>query len=117
VFDPALTTVAVKDWVPVAASTIALLGETDTAIGGVMVTPAKPVLVGSATDTAFTDTVDDDGTLTGEEYTPALEMVPTVALPPGMPLTAQVTAIVAVLVTAAVKSLSPDSRLHRRSAR
>jgi hypothetical protein len=107
VFDPALTTVAVKDCVPVPASTTALLGATDTATGGVMVTPAKPVLVASASDTAFTDTVGDDGTFTGAEYKPAVVMVPTVALPPATPLTSQLTAVFAVLVTAAVKACVP----------
>ena len=65
VLDPALATMALNCWVPVAASTTTAPGSTDTATGGVIVTPAKPVLVGSATETATTDTVGEDDRLTG----------------------------------------------------
>ena len=91
VFEPALATFAWKAWVPPPASTIALPGVTVTATGGEIVTPAKPVAVGSCTDTASTDTFEGDGTFAGGVYRPALETVPTVLLPPGMPLTCQVT--------------------------
>jgi hypothetical protein len=60
-----LVTVAAKLCVPVPASTVAVLGETTTATGAVMVTPANPETVESAADTAVTVTVGDVGMFAG----------------------------------------------------
>src|SRR5215469_15264582 len=57
-----------------------------------MVTAAVPDLPLSWTLTACTVTVDGEGTLGGAMYAPFAEIVPTVASPPGMLLTIQVTA-------------------------
>ena len=56
-----------------------------------MVTAALADLVGSATLTAVTVTVDGDGSDEGALYVPRLLMVPTVEFPPVTPLTFQVT--------------------------
>lgn len=95
------STVAVKDCVA-PATTMVVVGMIDTVTCD-MVTVACPDRVGSATDTAETVTLGEVGIAAGAVYTPALDMVPTVALPPGIPLTCQVTAMLVVFVTAAVK--------------
>src|SRR5262249_25125123 len=56
----------------------------------------------STTLVAVTVTV-PGGTVAGTVYTPAVEIVPTYALPPLMPFTLQVTPMFAVPVTVAVK--------------
>jgi hypothetical protein len=60
-------------------------------------------LLGSAAETAFTVTVAGVGTVMGAVYTPADEIMPTVPFPLGTPLTLQVTAVMDVPVTEAVK--------------
>ena len=60
-------------------------------------------LVGSACETARTVTVAGVGTTAGAKYNPALEIVPTVELPPLMPFTCQFTAVLGEPVTVAVK--------------
>jgi hypothetical protein len=72
-----------------------------------MVTVACADCVGSATDTADTVTVAGAGITAGAVYSPLLDIVPTVALPPGMPLTCQVTALLVLLLTVAVKLCVP----------
>ena len=72
-----------------------------------MVTCAEPERVVSATDTAVIVTVADEGTVAGAVYRPALEMVPTLVFPPATLLTCQVTAVLVVLVTVAVKDCVP----------
>ena len=60
VFDPALNTAALK--LRVAPRAIyTLSGDSSTATGGEIVTPEKPVALGSCADTAITDTVDGVG--------------------------------------------------------
>jgi hypothetical protein len=95
------STVAVKDCMP-PAGTVGLVGDIDTDTCA-MVTVACPDCVGSATDTADTVTLAGAGIAAGAVYSPALDMVPTVALPPTTPLTCQVTAVFVVLETVAVK--------------
>ena len=85
------------------AVTFAVPGVTDTVIGAVTVTVAEADLVVSATDVALMVTAAGDGTVDGAVYTPAVEIIPTVELPPFTPLTLHVTAMFAVFVTAAVK--------------
>jgi hypothetical protein len=60
-----LPTVAVNVWVPIPAWVVALVGETETVTGAVIVSVAEPDRVGSATDTAVTVTFAGDGTLVG----------------------------------------------------
>jgi len=73
----------------------------DIGAGAVIVTAADAERLGSATDTAVTLTVAGLGTDAGAEYTPAVEIVPTVVSPPAMPFTSQVTRESAVLATVA----------------
>ena len=68
---------------------------------GVIVTCADPVRAVSAADTAVTVTVAGEGMAAGAVYAPALEIVPTVALPPATPFTCQVTAELAEFMTVA----------------
>src|SRR5258708_39802372 len=56
----------------------------------------------SAWEIAVTVTAAGLGTAAGAVYKPAAEMVPTVALPPVIPLTCQVTAVLAVFRTVAL---------------
>src|SRR5258708_22509557 len=56
----------------------------------------------SAWEIAVTVTAAGLGTAAGAVYKPAAEMVPTVALPPVIPLTCQVTAVLVVFTTVAV---------------
>jgi len=63
---------------------------------------AVPFLVESAELVAAIVTVAGVGAADGALYNPALEMVPTVELPPETPFTAQVTAVFVVFVTFAV---------------
>jgi hypothetical protein len=63
------------------------------------VTVAEPDLVGSACEVAITVTFAGFGTIAGAVYTPADEIVPLLA----PPLTLQVTAVFVVRVTVAVK--------------
>jgi hypothetical protein len=68
------------------------------------VTCADPVRLVSASDTAVTVAVKVEETVDGAVYIPAEEIVPTVELPPVTPLTCQVTAVLDVLVTAALNA-------------
>jgi len=67
-----------------------------------MVTAAAALFVLSAWLVAWTFTVAGTGRFCGAVYRPAAEIVPTVLLPPGTPFTAQLTAVLGVLVTLAV---------------
>jgi hypothetical protein len=95
-------TVAVKACEPVPAVTVDVPGATETDIAGTMVTCAEPDLFMSAAATAVTVTVAGDGRVVGAVYTPEVEIMPTVELPPVTPLTCQVTAVLVVFVTVAV---------------
>src|SRR6266853_794790 len=99
---PVFCTVAVNCCVP-PAPTVADTGEivTLTTAGGVTVTWAEADFVASAWDTAVTVTVAGFGTTAGAVYRPALDIVPTVGLPPVTPLTCQVTAVLLVFCTVA----------------
>jgi hypothetical protein len=101
-------TVAANCCAPIPACTFAPAGDTDTAPAAVIVTVAAPDLVESATDTARTATVAGLGALAGAEYTPAVDIVPTVALPPVMPFTCHVTVFVEPFTTVAEKACVPD---------
>lgn len=90
--------------------TVANDGVTATVMGGgvaEIVTDAVANWVGSAADTALTVTVAGDGTLAGAVYKPAVLIVPTVELPATMPLTRQVTAVLAALLTVAANIWVP----------
>jgi hypothetical protein len=66
------------------------------------VASAEADLVESAAETAVMVTVAGVGTLIGAVYTPEVEIIPTVALPPAMPLTLQFTVVFVEPVTVAV---------------
>jgi hypothetical protein len=77
-------------------------GEIDTEIAaGVTDTLALAVAVDWATLCAVTVT-DCEGTVLGAVYKPMVEMVPTVALPPTVPSTSQLTAVLLVPETLAL---------------
>lgn len=75
-----------------------------------MLTCADPDTAGEGALAAVTVTVFVDGTLDGGVYTPALEIVPTVLLPPVTPFTSQLTAVLLKLLTVAVKASVLPSR-------
>ncbi len=101
-------TVAVKVCdAPVAM--LAVPGEIEILTGGgvegaVMVTVAEADLVVSACEMAVTVTVAGLGTAAGAVKTPSVEIVPVVAFPPVTPFTCQVTAVLVVFCTVAVKA-------------
>jgi hypothetical protein len=68
----------------------------------VTVTAAVSDFVASAWLVAETCTVAGDGKSAGAVYTPSGAMVPTAALPPGVPFTLQLTTVSVVFVTLAV---------------
>jgi hypothetical protein len=68
------------------------------------VTCADPVRAGLALETAVTVTVAGVGTCAGAVYTPEVEIVPALALPPVTPLTCQLTAVFGVFNTEAAKA-------------
>lgn len=73
--------------------------------GGVVIfTVAAALLAGLAVATAATVTVPEAGMLSGAVYMPPAEMMPTLVLPPVVPLTCQVTWVLLVLATVAEKS-------------
>jgi hypothetical protein len=74
----------------------------EAAAAAVTVTWAEADLVESAADTAVTVTIAGEGTAIGAVYTPAVEIIPTVALPPATPLTLQFTAVFDEPVTVVV---------------
>jgi hypothetical protein len=93
-------TVALNCWVWPGCKD-ALEGETVTLTGGTIVTVAAATKLGSATLVAVTVTGFVLGTVAGAKYRPVEAIVPIVVLPPGMPLTAKVTDVLArpVMVT------------------
>jgi hypothetical protein len=94
------------------SETFALAGEIESVVQ-VIVTVALPLFVLSATLVAVTVTIGGDGTAAGAIYVaplaPLATMVPTVELPPAIPLTLQVTAVegLPVPVTFAMKTCAP----------
>lgn len=68
-------------------------------VAGAIVTCVAPERAVSAADTAVTVTVEGEGTAAGAVYTPEVEIVPTVALPPTTPFTCHVTAVFEEFVT------------------
>ena len=70
-------------------------------------TVAVAATPGSATDTAFTVTLDGLGRVAGAEYRPADVIVPNVELPPGTSLTNHVTRVSVAFETVAVKVCAP----------
>src|SRR5271154_4055995 len=97
---PALTMVALKGC-RAPSSTPAMLGAICTTISLTIDTVAVADFVGSAALVAGICTLAGGGKSAGAGYAPAGVMVPVVALPPGTPCTLQVTAVLAVPVTAA----------------
>lgn len=88
-------------------ATVAVVGEIPTltaAAGGSIVTAADADLVVSACETAAMVTVVTAATL-GAVYKPAAEIVPNVELPPAIPLTSQVTAVLVAFDTVAENCL------------
>jgi hypothetical protein len=77
-------------------------GDMVTFTGATIVAEADADLVGSARLVAATATVAGVGTAAGAVYSPVLDTVPTVALPPASPFTAQETPAFVVPVTVAV---------------
>jgi hypothetical protein len=73
-----------------------------TAAGAITVVWAEADLVESAAETAVTVTTAGAGTVIGAVYTPDVEIMPSVALPPATPLTLQFTDVFDEPVTAAV---------------
>ena len=76
-------------------------------VGWMRVTVAEACLVGSAAETAVTVTAGALGMAAGAAYTPAVDIRPSVELPPVTPPTCQVTAVLLELVTVAVKACVP----------
>jgi len=102
-------TVAVKERVPPSSTGIDC-GETETEMSLVIVTAAVALFVVSATLVACTVTAVLAGRSPGDVYTPFELIVPTVALPPGIPFTLQVTEVFIVLETVATKvCVAPSS--------
>lgn len=85
------------------SSTLAEFGPTLRVMSLVTVSDARPDLLASAWLVAVICSVAGDGKSVGAVYTPAGVIVPSVALPPLMPLTLQLTAVSVVFVTVAVK--------------
>jgi hypothetical protein len=75
----------------------------------VITNDAEPDFVESAWLVAVICTVAGDGRSTRAVYTPPELIVPSVAFPPGTPLTLQLTAVSVVFVTVAVKVAWPPS--------
>jgi hypothetical protein len=80
-------------------------------VGAVNVTEALAVLEGSAVDRAVTEALAGEGTTAGAVYSPLALMKPTVASPPGIPLTLQLTVGSEAFWTAAANRLcSPGAK-------
>lgn len=105
-------TVGVNCWVP-PAGTLALRGEIEiVTVGAVSVTVALPTLVVSACEVAVMTCVMLAGKIVGAVYRPVVLIVPMFALPPCVPLTAHVTAVLVEPVTVAVNCcVVPPARL------
>jgi hypothetical protein len=71
-------------------------------VRAITVTVAPALFVVSAALVAVTVTLPPEGTTDGAEYSPFVDTVPTVELPPAIPLTPQVTAVFVVPLTVAV---------------
>jgi hypothetical protein len=97
-------TVAVNCCV-VKIATLTGLGVTATATCCATVTEADPESAVLAAETAFTVTVAGLGIVLGAVYNPVAVIVPTVALPPVVPFTCQVTAVFVVPVTVSMNCL------------
>jgi hypothetical protein len=98
-------TVATKICRPAPARTLAVAGVTVTTtlvVELVSVRFVEPDSVGSVVETAVIVTVGDEGMTAGDWYWPAAEIVPTVELPPVIPLTCQLTLSPVELVMLAV---------------
>jgi hypothetical protein len=92
--------------VPAPAVTVAVVGAILTVIGAagfVSVSLAEPVRDGSPAATAVIVSDVADGIVAGETYWPEAEIVPTVSLPPAMPLTCQSNPEFAAPVVCALK--------------
>jgi len=84
--------------------------EPEAVLGSAAVTLIDAVadLPGSAMEAAEMVTADGEGTEAGAVYTPDVEIVPTVELPPAIPFTLQVTAVLpAAFSTSAVNVCVP----------
>jgi hypothetical protein len=99
-------------WNEYPVPTVAVVGGVPLIVSGtaaaVTVTLALADLVVSSTDTAVTETVDGDGAVAGAVYRPAVEIVPTVELPPVTPFTCQVTDPFTPFVTVALNCWLPE---------
>lgn len=89
---PVPLTFAVNTWPPPVATSTGF-GETLTLILSSSVTAADPEAEESAALTAVTVTLAGDGKVIGAAYRPEGEIVPTVALPPAIPFTFQLTLV------------------------
>ena len=92
---PEPETDAVKTCAP-PVGTVAVSGEIFTVMLSVSVTFAEPETVASAALIAVMVTPGVDGRIAGAVYSPAVEIVPSVALPLTAPFTSQVTAVLEV---------------------
>lgn len=86
-------------------ATLTGLGVTVTATCCATVTEADPESAALAAETAVTVTVEGLGIVLGAVYNPLAVIVPTVALPPAVPFTCQVTAVFVVPVTVSMNCL------------
>src|SRR5689334_20789340 len=86
------------------------MGAAATVMSLVMLIVVTAVLLGSAMLVAWTLTVAGTGRNCGAVNRPAVEIVPTVLLPPGTPATLQLTAVLLVSVTVAVSAVELPSR-------
>ena len=77
---------------------------------GLTVSGTVADLLPSAADIAVTVSDNVPETVDGAVYNPAEVIVPTVGLPPGIPATSQVTAVLVVFPTVAVNSSVPPAR-------
>jgi hypothetical protein len=84
--------------------TVAAIGATLTVTSLSIPTLAAPLADGAATLVALTVTLAGDGKSPGAVYSPALEIVPTVAFPPSTPFTLHVTRVSVVPVTVAANA-------------
>jgi hypothetical protein len=85
----------------VPSSTETVLGATDTETSLVMIARALEFLLVSSALVAVTETELGAGKLAGAVYVPPAVIVPTAALPPGIPFTLQITALFVELLTVA----------------
>jgi hypothetical protein len=98
-----------KKLVPTACTAVAVAA-LNTGTGFSSASCADPETVGEATLTADTVTVFAVGTAAGGVYTPPLDIVPNVLLPPATPFTCHVTVVLVRLETAAVNVVVAPTR-------